>query len=132
MWDEYSDLFITDYFAQYLIKITTYVFVFEMLRVFIYITSATLEINQTQLKYRKLLMRLVYGIHSICIVIILLYNYNFLILKDVTIKMGTLGALYQMSKFCVLTADLTMLILFYRLFSFFVHNKRESIRAQSA
>ena len=91
-----------------------------MMRVFIFLTSYTLEINQNLLRLRKIFMFIIYGTHTGCIMIIITYNYYFLFLKDREIKTGLLGAFYQFSKFVVLIADLLMIANFYKMFNFFI------------
>lgn len=94
MWRENEKFFLWDYFSSYAIKMTMCMFIFEMMRVWIYVTSDNLEENKLKLRKKSIFMYTVYGVHTFCIVIILMYNYVYLVGMDESIKTGWLGLLY--------------------------------------
>jgi hypothetical protein len=94
LWKKESKWFIFDYFGSYLIKISIYVFIFEMRKILEILTASNHEIYKSRRRLRICFIYLVFSAHTIAIIIIELYNYQYLIELNTNIKNGTLGIIY--------------------------------------
>jgi hypothetical protein len=94
LWNSEAHWFIFDYFAAYLIKVSIYVFIFEMRHVFEILTSSSLETYQKRSRLRVRWMWTVFLLHTVSILVIEVYNYMYLIELHLEVKQGPLGYIY--------------------------------------
>ena len=73
--------FLFDNVAVYLIKMSIYVFVFEMRKIYEFLTSETSEIYEKKRKRRKLLMYFAFIGHTLAILIINVFSFYEIIEK---------------------------------------------------
>ena len=90
LWENEGLWFLFNYLAVYLIKISIYVFIFEMRHIFDFLTSETLESYEEKRKRRKLLMYFAFIGHTLAILIINTFNYIDLIKDGSKVKDGVI------------------------------------------
>ncbi len=116
MWDDNGQLFLWDYFASFMIKMSIYVFIFDMMSIKVVLQSESPQQLIENHRKRRVIMFTVIFTHTLCIIMIEVYNWIYFIEKDKCIKYGGTGLIYQSIKFVVLVIDLLMV---YQLWSFF-------------
>jgi len=109
LWEKQAHWFLFDYFGAFIIKISIFVFIFEMVLVYITLASENYEQYNKMKEYRNYGMWCVFGVHILSIIIIEVFNYFYLLKEDKEIKYGFWGLIYQIIKFCVMSIDLGMI-----------------------
>ncbi len=94
--------------ASFLIKMSIFVFIFEMMKIRVVLSSESPEITISGHKKRKIIMYSVIIVHTCCILFIEIYNWIYFIEKNKCVKYGITGWIYQSIKFLVLIIDLIM------------------------
>jgi hypothetical protein len=98
--------FLFDNLAVYLIKMSFYVFVFEMRHIYEYLTSETSELYEKKRKRRKFLIYLAFIGHTSAIIIINIFSFIVLTEEGSELKNGVF---YQVLKVFVMVIDLCVI-----------------------
>lgn len=101
-----------------------------MYQIFIALSSENISQFKKIKKYRKIWMFIVFSIHIVGIIIIELYNIEYLIDLKTNIKKGPLGLIYQIVKVFVMLVDLSMIFLIWKTFNGLLLIRYKILRAR--
>jgi hypothetical protein len=130
LWNNNGQLFLWDYMASFLIKMSIFVFIFEMMKIRVILSSETPDIAVRNHKRRRIIMYSVISVHTLCILFIEIYNWLYFIEKNKCIKYGVTGLIYQSIKFIVLIIDLLMVHQLKSFADFYILKARSLTRSQ--
>jgi hypothetical protein len=122
--EQNEGLFLFEYLASYMIKLSIFFFIFEMMQVYIVLSSSDLT---TLNYYKKLRGRLIYwvvGLETLALIFIEVINYIYFLVAKIKVKKGFSGIVYQVVKVGVLSIDLFMILTLWITFKRFIYMKK--------
>jgi hypothetical protein len=113
LWNQQSRWFLIDYFAVFMIKMSIYVFIFEIQHMYEYLSSADMEDFVKKRLFRKRMTYVVFSVHIVAIIIIESINYIDIRVDNLYLKKGGWGIFYLTVKIIVMVIDIAMIIAFW-------------------